>query len=620
MEPKSRKDIDVSEFISLDAKTVRSRYPAVLLLYKYRISNDKRNRDALCVGCGKVIVKSKVSRLIYHAKKCSASDEKLVKQLEQNHKVIESKKFGVKIEKKSKPEVKKLQKNYDDLIVECITVNCLPLNTINSKEFKNIWSNIDSSYQLPSKERLNVLLSNRAGTETNKFINKSKDCDNYSLTIELIGSSSLMAVIVSNQNGNSTLIDLVDISSDPNSSTNLAAKALESIKSTKIPEQKFNAILTDDTKHFLLARDILYEDFNNGRMIEYRSFGHVLNQMVGSIIKSQLLKDTFTNLSRLIDTVTRNKNVVSKFKEKGQSKTFDSFPTSKSTISLCINWTLQNKNSLQKIPRTERYDSNILEPIIDDSNFWDNLEKCKCYFEKIATTIQEVSNSKLSDAFQSFLELGRYIFHDNNLDTDFKDLISEAYVTYYHQLDLNLLLTAYILDPNKNMEYLTNKSIKEAKDYITKLLNSMGHKDDVAKVAVNEFKRYTSDVSKIKSVEDIYSWWSTGDTIILKMVATRLIACRASSINTRRVSTTLETNLFNEGFNVSLLSDMLTIRIAQLSARKRDETLENTILDAQNVANDCVQLTEEYDYFYSSSAYVEFKNFIDYNLQTSSDS
>lgn len=617
MENHQRKEVDLSEFVTLDNATIRSRYPAILHLYKYRISNDKRNRDAYCIGCSKIIVKSKVARLIGHSKKCSNSDQTLVKQLETSHKSLEAHKSGgIKVEKKSRPEVRRMQKTYDDQVVDLIAVNSLPLNLIKSKELRCIYTCVDSSYQLPTRERLNALLATKASTELTKSLNKLKEADNYSVTIEMTGFSFLMAIIVTTCNGHSTLLDLVDVSNDPESSTNLAAKALDVIRNSKIPDQKFNSIMSDDTRYFMLARDIIFEDFNSGRMIEFRSFAHVINQMSGSVTKSLLLKDTFNSLLKLVDVVSRNKHIVLKLKERGQTKVFDSLPTTKSSPSTCINWALQVRNSLHKMPRTDRYNPSIWESILTNENFWEDLSKCKPYFDKITTTIQEASYGKLSEAFHSYLELGKFIMRENNIDTTLKDLFTEAYVTHFNQLDYNLLLAAYVLNPNMRMAYLTNKAIREAKEYITTLLAKMGHKDDVIKVAMNEYREYADSLAKnYKQIDDVYSWWSKSETVILKIVGMRLSACAASACNTHRVNTALEAVLMQEGLMVSSsMSDMLAIQIAQ--PKKKDSSLEAPLL-SPDVINFCVELSEDAAMYYSGSAYTEFTNLIDYTAKQS---
>lgn len=625
-------DIDLKEFKTLDVSDIRSRYPAILKLFKYRISNDKRNRDALCNGCRKIIVKSKVSRLINHAKKCSNCDESLVKQLEQSYRCFENQRStgcgfaGFKSEfgflppnsmgplKKSKPEVKKLQKAFDDQLIDLLTMNLLPSNFIESREFRTMISSlIDQSYQIPNRERLNSLLTSRANSETSKLIGKFKESENYSITIELVGhsSSQLMAVILTGHNGCSALLEISDISPDPNTSTNIAEKALNSILASKIVENKFNVVLCDDTPNFILARDIIYEDFNKGRMIVYRSVAHVLNQMSGSLMKSLSLKTTFERLLHLIEVVNRNKYLILKLKERGQPKVHDAMPTRKSVPSICINWALQIKASLMKMPKAERYQPELWESLLEDSNFWLDLEKCKGFFTKLSLAIKITSSVKLSDAFHAYLEFGKSLMFDNSLDTSIKDLFVEAYVTYFRQLDLDLLLAAYVLDPNKRLANLTNKAIRSAKEYIMKALATMGCKDTIVNAAISEFKLYTQSLKTLEEQEDIYSWWSNGESFILKTLGQRLAAAPATAVNTQQFQSSLDQLLVQDGMNMSLISDLLSIQIAQVSQKKRERSLEKAILDSQ-VINTCCELSEDPAYLYSSEPYQLFKSFIDY--------
>lgn len=63
------------------------------------------------------------------------------------------------------------------------------------------------------------------------------------------------------------------------------------------------------------------------------------------------------------------------------------------------------------------------------------------------------SDSKLSDGFHQFLIYLRLVFEELPASTIYRDVAREAAIVRFGKIDLDLLLTAYALDPNYSMDY-----------------------------------------------------------------------------------------------------------------------------------------------------------------------
>lgn len=187
--------------------------------------------------------------------------------------------------------------------------------------------------------------------------------------------------------------------------------------------------------------------------------------------------------------------------------------------------------------------------------------------------LAEAGNSRLSNAFKSSLEFGFMVMKELDENARFRDVAIESFVTQFIRLDLDLMLAAYILDPNR-MFYLTPKALKRGKEYILQLLLDMGQGKEILEPLKKEMKRYFEVAKSLKSyISDIYSWWTGSSTLILKIVALRLAACHASSANTERIFSALNRVITPDRNRLSLdtISDLMTVRIYRLSKQQNNK-------------------------------------------------
>lgn len=83
--------------------------------------------------------------------------------------------------------------------------------------------------------------------------------------------------------------------------------------------------------------------------------------------------------------------------------------------------------------------------------------------------------------------------------------------------------------------------------------------------------RYFEVSKALKSyIRDTNTWWTGSSTLILKIVALRLAACHAISANTERIFSALNRIITPDRnkLNLSTVSDIMTVRIYQLSQQK----------------------------------------------------
>lgn len=168
------------------------------------------------------------------------------------------------------------------------------------------------------------------------------------------------------------------------------------------------------------------------------------------------------------------------------------------------------------------------------------------------------------------LELAKFIIIDC-CGKPYRYLALSSFLVHFNKLDLDLVISAYYLDPNQRMRYLTMESLELAEIYITKLFYDMGFSDDEGLVLKRDFNRYKLQVSKLDgSIDLLFDWWEESQLTMLKMMGMRFAACHASSANTERIFSALG-RIYRPDRNRSALKtafDLLTIQLANQSAPK----------------------------------------------------
>lgn len=159
----------------------------------------------------------------------------------------------------------------------------------------------------------------------------------------------------------------------------------------------------------------------------------------------------------------------------------------------------------------------------------------------------------------------------------FRTAALEAAYIHFDRIDVNLLLTAYALDPKNRLKYLTNASLLLVERVVAQTLIDMGNVDTIVAAVVEEFRRYKTILHREEvNATGIVAWWEEQNLPLLCQVAVRMPACHASSANTERIFSALKgivTNSRNR-LNLDTIFDLITIRVANLSRRARKDRVE----------------------------------------------
>lgn len=304
---------------------------------------------------------------------------------------------------------------------------------------------------------------------------------------------------------------------------------------------------------------------------------HWHNLVGDTISKHESISPILKKLMDLVLLINRTKPLWCKLRDVGARKPVQVVPTRWYTTSASINSILKLKDDLNKVPDDDIYRYRLWRPIISDEKFWADLEQLKIYFDFLSGCIarSEASNSLLSDSFRSCLELGKLIFRDLNATGGrFINIAASAYVKHFNKLNLPVLLTAYSLDPNQKLAYLTRKSLLEVKSQIFYMLLNMGYEKSIARNVKAEFDRFRDKLRSLSYIEDIYGWWDQANLPAIRIIGMRCAACHGSSANTERIFSSLRRILGSSRsrLQVQTINELMAIRInkaSQQSIKKR---------------------------------------------------
>jgi len=632
----------------------KRRYTVLNDLFNFRKASDNRNDDAKCKGCNKVFLKSKNNRLIEHARLCFGSDRELVDRLIEIHDSFEEARLLRAPEGlHSRQESDELQALRETNLVDLIATDSLPLSLVDSDSFKRFANSLDASFKTFSQRRLTAkLLPVRALSIWDAAISRHRAAPSHSLTLELDGWTSvngvgLMAVVLTTRLGGSMLIDLVDITPLTHTSENLSDLAAESYRKSGLPLSKLNCIITDEASNFWNARPLIRNKLGAKHLIEYRCLAHVYNLIGGYMSEQPVIKRNLKMLLDLINCLSRSQKLVAKLRESGANKLVRPVPTRWYSTSAALNSVLDIKPILETIPRTIEYGFNKRGQTLEDDWFWVILKDLRVYFNYLSRLIgqSETCDSSLGSSFCGFLEFGKFLTITIDREIRFREDALRAYITHFNRLNLDLMFAAYALDPNNRLKYLTDRAIKKAKQFMIVLLFDMGHANDAGRVLLKEFERYLREMQGSDArVDDVHAWWEASNTTVLKLVATRLAACHASSANTERIFSGLGRiwSPARNRLNLKSVYELMVIKIDRLSRKSvkdrkkassatgqnptldelvqglnlEDTDSEWSILDprfVETAGEDDAAGSSQHDEFLQSAAYIDFKSFVDFS-------
>jgi len=630
----------------------KKRLETIGRVFLFRKSSDQHNEDAKCKGCGSQFLKVKNERLVNHARKCEDLDQDLKQEL-----VAEFEEHMSRKQKRQhssslgEHDLEQIQHHRESLLVDLIATNSLPLSLVESSELKEFVGALDPSFKLISRKKLtSTLVPERALSIFNSTISALRKAPRFTLTIEFDGWTSvsgvgLMALVVTTKIGNSALVDLVDISSEMHTGQYLADIACRSIERCGIPLSNFNTIITDEASNFRNARGLIKSKLSATHLLEYRCLAHVYNLIGASISGDTIIKRILRQLVDLISNIDRSQRLVAKLRQLGANRLTHPVPTRWFSTSSAINSALDLKETLELVPKTNEFGYSRWGDTLEDEWFWGILRDLSPYFNRLSSLIghSEQCDSSLSDSFRKFLEFGKFILGIAGDERRFRAAVLKAYVTHFGRINLDLLLAAYALNPNYRLEFLTERSIRKAKLYMLTLLFEMGHDEEAGRVLTREFGQFLQKMKATTTViNDVHSWWESSGSAVLKIIGARLAACHASSANTERIFSGLGRIITpaRNRLNIKTVFELMCIRIHNLarnsvrarrerrsSAPASDPSLEHGmerlslggfdseagILDPRYEVDDHSE--QDSEALFQSTAYLEFKSFIDFDLK-----
>lgn len=560
----------------------RPRLSILTSIFRFRDNlNQATQKDAECEYCGFQSLKTKPERLIHHAFKCNDIPEDLKEELQDQLELQrESGAQALEVD-----DIDEVSKRVDALVVDFIAANTLPIAILSSPQRLDIAGLIEKRYKLPKPTRFTTsLLPSRALEIRERAIASLKQAPLRTLTIELDGwsqgSMSLLAVVVTSYVGHSLLLDLVDVGHQSNTAHFLAEQATSVIKASKIELCKFNSIVTDEASNYRLARQIISEKI--GGLLNYRCMAHVCNLIGGAIYKGNI-RPTLDKLSELVNIVNRSKALESKLASAGANKLIGSVPTRWYSMSNSINSVLKVRDIFATIDR-DSASSLGWAGIVDDDDFWSNLEAISVYYNRLSASIAvcEASASLLSTSFRALLDFGRFVIVDCTTQR-YSHLAITAFLQHFNKLDLTTLLQAYYLDPNQKISYMTRVAVEETEMSLIEFLLEMGGNDESGRAFKLELVKYKKTIKSLAEPVDVFTWWKNCELPLLKNIGSRFAACHGSSVNTERIFSALG-RIFTPDRNrmsVKTAFDLLTI---QLALRPNERRLSGQSSQLQSAA------------------------------------
>lgn len=297
--------------------TLKTRYPILNEMMAFRPSTDRKYFDARCKGCKQIYNKMKLDRVVDHALNCKAIDEELREQLADSKKVYEARKD----DKQARASAVDYNRTIEELLIDLIAVNSLPLQLIDSNELRSIIIMIGANITIPTRKTFTRHLR--------------------------IKSNEVVSILVWSA-GRSFLLDLVDMTTEAHDARTITALALAAIDRNKLSRVKFNSIITDGASAYKLARTNMSQKLRGA--FGHRCLAHLINLIGSAVTNCPEYYDHFHKLHELIVCMSRNKALRQKLGEAGIS-TPRQTPDGIRGMMLCLRYSQWNKLSSTKRDR-----------------------------------------------------------------------------------------------------------------------------------------------------------------------------------------------------------------------------------------------------------------------------
>jgi len=166
--------------------------------------------------------------------------------------------------------------NINQLVLTFMGQNALPFSLSNSSSFRKLLNELEPRYKVPSTWAFSSKLApERVGQYNDSLRCEINAAEDFSMTIEFDRWSSnsgmsVLAVVLTRPSGRSSLLDLLDTSSESHTGEFLASAAIGSLESVNFDLKKINVIVSDEASYCKLARSLIIEERDFEHVFEYR--------------------------------------------------------------------------------------------------------------------------------------------------------------------------------------------------------------------------------------------------------------------------------------------------------------------------------------------------------------
>ena len=494
--------------------------------------------------------------------------------------------------------------------------------------------------------------------------------EDFTVTIEFDAwtsttGQSILAVVLTRLGGESWLLDLVYIFGEAHTADFFSSTAIATMHSADIDLKKINSIISDEASNCKLARRLITQELEFSHVIEYRCMAHVFNLVGGSITKHPSVKNYLDQVIKLIGIITRQKLLAKAIFDEGGGRVVRPVPTRWYSTCAAINSVMRIKPVLGSLTDRPECSPELWLPILRDERLWLALNNLKTYFDGLSKIIvaSECYDSSLGKSFRSFLDFGYSLFHDLPQSKPFLNVAKSAFVYHFFRTDIDLLLAAYIVDPNNRVRWLTDAAITRGMKMLARIIvessdqfdrssgesdgnSARGDDDDdgpFLEIFESEFMRYLSKATRrTEVIEDPLNFWKRNrEFLVLKQAGVRLSCCQSSSANTERFFSALGRicSPTRNRLSVHSMANMLAILVreppSRPSRKKRNQKLvaatqelseedsgsgepggllsELSIGDSDNLPE--TDLEDDSRMFENTSEYERFKAIIDFDQE-----
>jgi len=548
-----------SDDVAALAERLRIRHKGLTELFNY--SKQGLYNDCECLKCGKGFPKNKLDRLIKHIRECAA-DEAIRDEILEEWKKFNEKKITKA--SNAEPDPQDPSDDIDQLVLTFIGQNALPYSITRSSSFQALIAALDKDYTLPTPYKLSRRLApSRAAANLESVRLRINGGYDFAITVEFDAwtsnsGMSILGIVLTAKNGDSALLDLVDISAKSHTAEYLAKCAISSLRTARIKMTKLNAITSDEASNFKRSRNLICKEEKLQHLIEFRCMAHVFNLVGASISKHPTIKRLLDNIVQLINTITRDKPLATAIVNLGGGRVVNAVPTRWYSTCSAINSLIKIRMVMDGLDDRPEYNRHKWSYITEDESFWCDIDACKVFFDRLSRMIgvAECRDTRFGTAFNILLEFGRFLFKELDNTVKFVNIARDAFLKYFCRIDIDLLLAAYVMDPNYCTKWITRRGTRRAQQKVIQLIlqsrcadpddattveETEENDDNLTDALDDEFRRYINRPKKgDESIRDVHTYWkSKRDFIILKQVGMRLAACHASSANTERIFSAL---------------------------------------------------------------------------------